>query len=135
MREGMSVCHRKRTENTLQRDGTRIAERVTTTNSGEGCEFGQVYSSLHLIILTSHDQFTRLIILLELECIDTKSNGSQFRQVYSSFHFQTIHPQTPHENTSGMQNYQTEGISSWASLFVISFSHTHPSIPMKHTRS
>ena len=86
VREGMSVCENHQIGITLQSDGARIAECMTTTYSGEGCEFRQVYSSLPFIILTSHDQFTCIILLLKLQCIDTKSNGSQFRQVYSSFH-------------------------------------------------
>ena len=135
MRDGRSVCHTKRTESTLQRDGARIAECMATTYSGEGCEFGQVYSSFPFIHLTSHDQFTRFIILLELECMDTKSNGSQFRQVCSSFSLQSIHPQTQHENNTGMHDYQTGVISNAASLFIISILENHPSTPMKRARS
>ena len=62
----------------------------------------------------------------------TKSNGSQFRQVYSSFSLQAIHSQILHENNNRMHNYQTEVISNWASLFIISFFQNHSSIPMKH---
>ena len=63
VREGMSVGDNRVLGNTLQSDGTRIAECTTAkhTNdvcSSECCEFSQVYSSLHFIITTSHDQFT-----------------------------------------------------------------------------
>ena len=48
--------------NTLQSDGTRIEECGTAvntkSNSSERCEFRQVYSSLHLIVTTSHDQLS-----------------------------------------------------------------------------
>ena len=65
----------------------------------------------------------------------TELNGSQFRQIYSSFSFQSIHPQTLHEHTHGMHNDQTEVISNWASLFFISFFEKHSSVPMKHNRN
>ena len=58
VREGMSVCEDGVIGNTLQSDDTRRVECVTVTFSSECCEFRQVYSSLHFIILTSHDQFT-----------------------------------------------------------------------------
>ena len=58
VREGMSVCEDGMIRNTLQSDGTRIAEGSTTFSSSECCEFRQVYSSVHFIITTSHDQFT-----------------------------------------------------------------------------
>ena len=58
VREGMSVCEDRVIGNTLQSDGTRKAECVTVFFSSECCEFRQVYSSLHFIITTSHDQFT-----------------------------------------------------------------------------
>ena len=64
VREGMSVCEDRVMGNTLQSDGTRILECATVLSfSSECCEFRQVYSSLHFIITTSHDQFTRFIIL------------------------------------------------------------------------
>ena len=136
LREGMSVGEDRVIRNTLQSDGTRIEECATVvTFSSECCEFRQVYSSLHFIITTSHDQFTRFVILLETECPFTKSNGSQFRQVYSSFSLQTIHFQTQHENNHQMHTYQTEVISNWASLFIISFFHNHSSIPVKHNQN
>ena len=56
--EGMSVCEGRVDGSTLQRDGTRIKECNTVFVSSECCEFRQVYSSLHFIITTSHDQFT-----------------------------------------------------------------------------
>ena len=57
VREGMSVCEDRVLGSTLQSDDTRIAECITVTPfSSECCEFGQVYSSLHFIITTSHDQ-------------------------------------------------------------------------------
>ena len=72
VREGMSVCEGRVMGNTLQSDGTRILECATVISfSSECCEFRQVYSSLHFIITTSHDQFTRFIIL-EQERILTK---------------------------------------------------------------
>ena len=59
VREGMSVCEDRVIGNTLQSDDTRIAECITVTPfSSECCEFRQVYSSLHFIIITSHDQFS-----------------------------------------------------------------------------
>ena len=121
----MSVCEDRVIENTFQSDDTRIAECVTVTPfSSECCESRQVYSSVHFIIITSHDQFTRGNII-EPECTVTKSNGSQFRQVYSSFSLQAIHSQIQHENNNGMPLYQTEVISNWACLFII-LSSSHP---------
>ena len=65
VREGMSVGEGRVIGNTLQSDDTRRVECVTVvTFSSECCEFRQVYSSLHLIIITSHYQFTRFIIIL-----------------------------------------------------------------------
>ena len=58
VREGMSVCEGRVIGNTLQSDGTRMPECITVFSSSECCEFRQVYSSLHFIITTSHDQFT-----------------------------------------------------------------------------
>ena len=59
VREGMSVCEDRVIGNTLQSDGTRIAECTTVIPfSSEGCEFRQVYASVHFIIITSHDQFS-----------------------------------------------------------------------------
>ena len=59
VREGMSVCEDRVIGSTLQGDGTRIAECTTVMPfSSECCEFRQVYSSLHFIITTSHDQFS-----------------------------------------------------------------------------
>ena len=59
VREGMSVCEGRVIGNTLQSDGTRIVECITVTPFSSECfEFRQVYSSLHFIIITSHDQFT-----------------------------------------------------------------------------
>ena len=58
----MSVCEDGVIGSTLQSDGTRIVECIkenkTTGCSSECCEFGQIYSSLHFIISTSHDQFS-----------------------------------------------------------------------------
>ena len=134
VREGMSVGENRVIGNTLQSD-MGIVECVTVFSFSSECiEFRQVYSSIHFIITTSHYQFTG-VINLELECTPTKSNGGQFRQVYSSFPFQAIHSQTLHENNSGMHNNQTGVISNWASLFIISFFQNHSSIPMKHNRN
>ena len=58
VREGMSVCEDRVTGSTLQSDDTRIVECRTATSSSECCEFRQVYSSLHFIITTSHDQLS-----------------------------------------------------------------------------
>ena len=58
MREGMSVCEDRVIRDTLQSDRTRIEECKTVFSSSECDEFGQVYSSFHFIIITSHDQFT-----------------------------------------------------------------------------
>ena len=133
LREGMSDCEDRVIGNTLQSDGTRMLESITVIPfSSERREFRQLYSSFHFIITTSHDQFTRVNNRIEQECMFTKSNGSQFRQVYSSFSLYAIHSQTPHENNHRMHDHQREVISNWASLFIISFHHNHFSIPMKH---
>ena len=58
VREGMSVDEDGMIGSTLQSDDLNIAECVTAINSCECSEFGQVYSSLHFIITTSHYQFT-----------------------------------------------------------------------------
>ena len=58
---------------------------------------------------------TRTII----ECPITKLNGSQFRQIYSSFSLQTIHSQIQHENNYRMHAYQTEWKSIQANLLII----------------
>ena len=58
VREGMSACEDRVIGNTLQSDGTRIEECTTVLSISECSEFRQVYSSLHFIITTSHDQFT-----------------------------------------------------------------------------
>ena len=66
VREGMSVCEERVIRNTLQSDVTRIAECKTVISFSSECrEFRQVYSSVHFIIITSHDQFTRFIIFSE----------------------------------------------------------------------
>ena len=56
--EGMSACEDRVIGSTLQGDGMRITEYSTVLLSSEGCEFGQIYCSVHFIIFTSHDQFT-----------------------------------------------------------------------------
>ena len=59
VREGMSVCEDRVIGKTLQSDDTRIVECVTVvTFSSECSEFRQIYSSLHFIISTSHNQFS-----------------------------------------------------------------------------
>ena len=59
VREGMSVCEDRVIDNTLQSDETRTAECVSVPLfRSECCEFRQVYSSVHFIIITSHDQFS-----------------------------------------------------------------------------
>ena len=54
----MSVGEDRVIGSTLQSDDTRILECTTVLFSSECCEFRQIYSSLHFIITTSHDQFT-----------------------------------------------------------------------------
>ena len=133
VREGMSVDEDRVIRNTFQSDGTRITECFTVYPFCSECsEFRQLYSSVHLIITTLHDQFSWFILLLETECSITKLNGSQFRQVYLSFSLQAIHSQTPHENNYWMHIDHTEVISNWACLFIISFFQNHSSIPMNH---
>ena len=131
----MSVGEDALMRSTLQSNGMRIVECtiVFPFFSCECRQFGQVYSSLHFIITTSHDQFT-VIMIIKVECTFTKSNGNQFRQVYSSFPLQSVHSQIPRENTHGMHDHQTEVISNWASLFIISFFQNHSSIPMNEQR-
>ena len=60
MREGMSVCEDRVIGNTLQSGITKVVEcsTIVILFSSECCEFGQVYSSSHFIITTSHDQFS-----------------------------------------------------------------------------
>ena len=58
VREGMSVDEDRVIGNTLQSDDTRKPECITAISSSECCEFRQVYSSVHFIISTSHDQFS-----------------------------------------------------------------------------
>ena len=129
----MSVCEDRVIGNTLQSDGTRIEEYTAVISFSSECsEFRQVYSSLHFIIITSHDHFTPFTIIPETECMFTKSNGSQFRQIYSSFSFQSIHSQIQHDHSHQMHDHQTEVISNWACLFIISFFENHSSIPVKH---
>ena len=57
-------------------------------------------------------------------------NGNQLRQVCSSRPLHTIHSQTPRENSSRRQHRQTEEISVWASLFIISSIQSDSSIPV-----
>ena len=122
VREGMSVGEGRVIGSTLQSDGTGIQEWFTVFNSSEWCEFRQVYLLTHFINLTSHDQLSWFIVG-EFKCISTKLNGSQFRQIYSSFSSWWVYSQTPHENTYGMLSHQTGVISNWAILFIIPINH------------
>ena len=55
----MSVCEDRVIGKTLQSDGTRTVECTTDQPfCSECCEFWQVYSSFHIRIITSHDQFS-----------------------------------------------------------------------------
>ena len=55
----MSVCEDGVIGNTLQNDRMRIVECTTVFSFSSECsEFRQVYSSLHYVKSTSHDQFT-----------------------------------------------------------------------------
>ena len=57
--EGKSSCNSKTEEPTLKSDVMRMKECTTVLPFSSECsEFRQVYSSLHLIITTSHDQFS-----------------------------------------------------------------------------
>ena len=85
VREGMPVCEERVIGSTLQCDVTGIIECFTPFISRDCCEFGQVYLSTLFIITTSHNQFTRVILLLETESLITQSNGNQLRKIYSSF--------------------------------------------------
>ena len=59
VREGMSACEDRVIGSTLQSDGMRITECTTVFSFSSECsEFRQVYSSVHFIITTSHDQFS-----------------------------------------------------------------------------
>ena len=80
-REGMSVGEDRMIGSTFQSDETKLEECETILGSSECSEFRQVYSSVHLIITTSHNQFTRGTILEEMQCSITKPNGRQCRQV------------------------------------------------------
>ena len=57
LREGMSVGEDRVIGSTLQSDDTRIDE-CPIVSSSECSEFRQVYSSVHIHVFTSHDQFT-----------------------------------------------------------------------------
>ena len=58
-REGMSVREDRVIRNTLQSNDLNMGERTKCCLScSECCEFRQVYSSSHSIIITSHDQFS-----------------------------------------------------------------------------
>ena len=60
VREGMSVCEGRVIGHTLQSGITKVVEcsTIVILFSSECFEFGQVYSSSHFIITTSHDQFS-----------------------------------------------------------------------------
>ena len=93
----------------------------------EGCETGQICWSAHWAILTSHNQDRRLIWRqLEVECSISDANGSQCRQVYSSFFGQLTHFQVKEWCTIQMLRPQQEVFSTWVSLlFRYSIGWTH----------
>ena len=72
--------------------------------------------------ITSHYK-GRWFIIKKAECILAKSNGSQFRQIYSLLSLQAIHSLTQDEKKERMQNYQIEVISISVDLFINSNNH------------
>ena len=72
--------------------------------------------------ITSHYK-GRWFIIIKLECIPTKLNGSQFRQIYSLLSLQAIHSLTQDEKNKGMHDYQIEVISISVNLFINSNNH------------
>ena len=114
----MSSCEKALQRLTLKNDMTRVSERITAfLGSGENGELRQVYSSPPFIRLTSHDQ-QGVFFNIKTACIITESNGSQFRQVYSSFPVWSGHFQRPQKSNQRMHNTPEELTSNWASLFV-----------------
>ena len=92
--------------------------------------FGKSSPSVHIHEITSHYQCA-WIIILELKCTKTHSNGSQFRQVYSITPITINHPQTQHENTYRMHQNRTLVIWEKASLV----NHSHNSQTLSNTTS
>ena len=160
---GKSIHHSHFKQFTLKYNTRALLECTITKLNGS--QFRQIYSSFSLQTIHSQIQHDHnhgmpdhqtewksiwgnlaIILILEqftlkyntralLECTITKLNGSQFRQVYSSFSILTIHSQIQHENNHRMLYHQTEVISSRACLFITSFLENHSSIPMKHNRN
>ena len=72
--------------------------------------------------ITSHYK-GRWCNIIKLECIIAKSNGSQFRQIYSLLSLQAIHSLTQDEKNEGMHDHQIEVISISVNLFINSNNH------------
>ena len=79
---------------------------------------GKSNHSYNHITVTSHDQRGVGVIDIKSKGILTTLNGSQFRQVYSSFSLQSIHSQSLRENNHGMNHHQTDRIATQPSLFL-----------------
>ena len=71
--------------------------------------------------ITSH--YKGRFNILKLECIPTKLNGSQFRQIYSLLSLQAIHSLTQDEKNNRMHQHQIEVISISVNLFINSNNH------------
>ena len=83
--------------------------------------FGKSIHQSSLPNITSH--YKGGISILKSECINAKSNGSQFRQIYSLLSLQAIHSLTQDEKNKGMHDYQIEVISISVNLFINSNNH------------
>ena len=96
---------------------------------------GKSSQSIHIHFITSHYQCVWSIIAIEIECIVSHLNGSQFRQVYSITHITINHSQTQHENTQRMHFYQIRVIWEKACLVITLCEWEHSSTPMKQNRN
>ena len=79
---------------------------------------GKSNHSYNPITVTSHDQRGIGVADIESKGILSTLNGSQFRQVYSSFSLQSIHSQSQPKNNHGMTHHQTGRIATPPSLFL-----------------
>ena len=107
VREGMSACDTNEIGSTLQSKVTGVFKRPTDMLPiiNKRCEFRQIYASLHSIPPTSHDQLT-CGAMPKLEGTLSKTDGSQFRQIYPSLSLREIHSQKQQEHIHRMPTYQ-----------------------------
>ena len=90
---------------------------------------GKSSQSILIHVLTSHDQCGWIIILLEIECLKTQLNGSQFRQVYSITHITINYSQTQRENKHRMPFYHRWVIWEKACLVITHCGWEYSAIP------